>query len=122
MLRPRCRSCFIDAQNVEREHSTLGLAQLDPATFDPFHEYPNITDWCEHCDRVALRIGSKRRSRNFTACSPECENALRNAARHVARAQLRCTVCRNAFTPKRSDARYCSNACRQDAYRKRKLL
>lgn len=28
-----------------------------------------------------------------------------------------CKVCGNTFTPKRSDALYCSNACRQRAYR-----
>ena len=32
------------------------------------------------------------------------------------RAQV-CKVCGNVFTPKRSDAVYCSNACRQRAYR-----
>ena len=34
---------------------------------------------------------------------------------------LRCSVCGHGFTASRADARYCSNACRQDAYRKRKL-
>jgi len=30
-----------------------------------------------------------------------------------------CEVCGVAFTAKRSTARYCSNACRQEAYRRR---
>jgi hypothetical protein len=34
---------------------------------------------------------------------------------------LCCVVCREDFTASRADARYCSNACRQDAYRKRKV-
>jgi hypothetical protein len=34
---------------------------------------------------------------------------------------LRCHVCGETFEASRGDARYCSNACRQDAYRKRKL-
>jgi hypothetical protein len=34
---------------------------------------------------------------------------------------LRCLVCGETFEAVRADARYCSNACRQDAYRKRKL-
>lgn len=41
---------------------------------------------------------------------PSC-NALR----------LACIVCQQPFTASRGDARYCSSACRQDAYRKRKL-
>jgi hypothetical protein len=32
-----------------------------------------------------------------------------------------CEVCGEPFTPKRADGCCCSNACRQDAYRKRKL-
>jgi hypothetical protein len=28
-----------------------------------------------------------------------------------------CPACHGAFTPKRTDARYCSNKCRQKAYR-----
>lgn len=31
----------------------------------------------------------------------------------------RCATCTRQFTPARSDARYCSNACRQKAYRQR---
>ncbi len=34
---------------------------------------------------------------------------------------LVCQVCSEAFTASRADARFCSNACRQDAYRKRKM-
>jgi hypothetical protein len=37
------------------------------------------------------------------------------------RLRLRCRVCGEGFTASRADARFCSNACRQDAYRKRKL-
>jgi hypothetical protein len=32
-----------------------------------------------------------------------------------------CVVCGTEFVPTRSDARYCSDVCRQRAYRKRKL-
>lgn len=31
-----------------------------------------------------------------------------------------CAVCDDYFSARRADARYCSNACRQDAYRKRR--
>jgi hypothetical protein len=37
------------------------------------------------------------------------------------RPELACRVCGTEFTATRADARYCSNACRQDAYRKRKV-
>jgi hypothetical protein len=35
------------------------------------------------------------------------------------RQDLVCQCCGEKFTPKRADARYCSNACRQKVYRKR---
>lgn len=35
--------------------------------------------------------------------------------------EKRCQVCEIRFTASRGDVRYCSNACRQGAYRKRKL-
>jgi len=37
--------------------------------------------------------------------------------RQEARKDMVCPVCEKTFTPKRSDAKYCSNACRQKAYR-----
>jgi hypothetical protein len=40
-------------------------------------------------------------------------------ARARSEAETLCLGCSKAFVPGRSDARYCSNACRQKAYRKR---
>ena len=34
--------------------------------------------------------------------------------------EIRCATCNRGFIPKRSDAEYCSPACRQKAYRKNK--
>ena len=34
--------------------------------------------------------------------------------------EIRCTTCERLFTPTRSDAQFCSSACRQKAYRKSK--
>jgi hypothetical protein len=36
------------------------------------------------------------------------------------RAERRCETCGEAFSSKRADARHCSGACRQAAYRARK--
>jgi hypothetical protein len=59
------------------------------------------------------------------SCSPLCARERRNAdardRRLAARENRRCVVCDTEFTPARSDGRYCSSACRQDAYRKRKI-
>jgi hypothetical protein len=55
-------------------------------------------------------------------CSKRCAKRAEAERRRVKHEVRRCEVCEEAFTPTRSDARYCSSACRQDAYRKRKLV
>jgi len=55
-------------------------------------------------------------------CSQRCINDAymeRRRQRHDATLQKVCAVCGNTFTAKRTDARYCSHACKQSAYRKR---
>ena len=56
------------------------------------------------------------------ACSSRCSERVAAERRRVKHDARRCEVCEEEFTPKRADACYCSNACRQDAYRKRKLV
>jgi hypothetical protein len=52
-------------------------------------------------------------------CSSRCyQRNLR--ARHRAQAFETCLACGSNFAPKRKDARYCSGACKQSAFRKRK--
>ena len=66
------------------------------------------------------KVGRTRRwPRLCDSCAMESENARRREERRVARAGRVCPVCGVAFDPPRSDARYCSAACRQRAYRRR---
>ena len=76
---------------------------------------------CESCGRpVHYRPSYRRR---HVLCSSRCawlaaskrRSATTGAARHKA-----CAVCGTVFDPPRADARYCSPACRQRAYRQRK--
>jgi hypothetical protein len=57
----------------------------------------------------------------ITTCSKRCSEKTAAERRRVRHEEKTCAVCDELFVPKRCDARYCSNACRQDAYRKRKL-
>jgi hypothetical protein len=57
----------------------------------------------------------------ITTCSRRCSERVAAERRRVQHDERECAVCSERFTPKRVDVRYCSNACRQDAYRKRKL-
>ena len=53
-------------------------------------------------------------------CSNRCEQRERRKKRYRAqKARNICTICLETFQPKRGDAKFCSNACRQRAYRSR---
>jgi hypothetical protein len=57
-------------------------------------------------------------------CSRRCReraDAEKKRLEHERTHTRACEVCEETFIASRADARYCSNACRQDAYRKRKL-
>jgi hypothetical protein len=56
----------------------------------------------------------------ISTCSKRCSDRVEVERRRVEHQPRRCEICDEEFTPKRSDARFCSNACRQDAYRQRK--
>jgi hypothetical protein len=61
------------------------------------------------------------RRRRFEVCSEFCWQRAAAGARKAARyafMQHRCTVCDQPFVSRR-DAKFCSNACRQFAYRQR---
>jgi len=76
---------------MERFHWSLHLGR----------QWSEWEGYCERCAQTARNTNARERRRR-------------------ARADLACNACGTVFTPRRADARYCSNACRQDAYRKRK--
>ncbi len=79
---------------------------------------------CRGCERQ-MSIPSSRSSLPYEkraipcVCSSRCYQRIRRKER---REWLRypCKMCGKAFKPARADARYCSSACRQWAYRRRK--
>jgi len=75
---------------------------------------------CRRCGREVWRHGYASYG-SQTHCSRTCELATRRERRyHVPERRTECGSCGAMFTPPRSDGRYCSPACRQSAYRKRK--
>ena len=55
----------------------------------------------------------------YTTIYNQANNRRQREYRQMRRQDLVCQRCGEKFTPKRADARYCSNACRQKGYRKR---
>jgi hypothetical protein len=81
---------------------------------------------CEHCSRLVYQLYNRVRHRHTFCCS-ECEKVMRSALLSAAAKQQRakvrgstrqCKTCDKPFEPARTDASYCSNACRQKAYRR----
>lgn len=81
---------------------------------------------CECCGRP-VHVDRHRKHLRYFVCSDQCRIAIYNAN---ARAKLKrqgerpvpkqaCVICGALFTPKRSDAIYCSAACKQRGYRRK---
>jgi hypothetical protein len=73
--------------------------------------------YCERCGRriiFATQTKYPEPYRRIAYCSEACKE-VRAAAR-----QKTCEVCTGAFTATRRDAKTCSGACKQKAYRRRK--
>jgi hypothetical protein len=94
----QCRSCYdADDYNVTR----IGRGDLRESI-------------CRHCARVVHSTSGQWRS-----CTVACQERHRRARRRLGRPCATCATCTAPMTPARSDSRYCSNACRQRAYRRR---
>ena len=86
----------------------------DPCVTEAERENAAADTACEGC-------GQRMRCHKYdprTVCSDRCAQRVRRR-RHRASVRAVCTVCNETFTPKRGDARCCSNTCRQRAYRQR---
>jgi len=77
----------------------------------PFHTKCGRYRRCIECDAETLDFARDR-------CLA-CYQRLRRREKQKTRPMILCTSCNGHFRPKRSDARYCSGRCRQQAYRGR---
>jgi hypothetical protein len=75
---------------------------------------------CPHCERP---MHFDRYVRRPVACSYQCGYRLKIKKqlerRRVQHEEIKCMVCGESFISKRSDAKTCSNACRQAQHRAR---
>jgi hypothetical protein len=113
---PLCESCFRQlklGRGALGGYHEFGYRTLDDVRLP-------VVRRCEICGRQ-VAFGGYRQRRYGIFCSDGCERERVNRRRRVSHQPVACVVCDEHFTPARSDARYCSSACRQDAYRKRKL-
>ena len=96
-----------DAEDLVDEPEALDYDSLSPLELQI----------CPHCQSRR----HPRTAHRSVYCTPFCQRAARYAKGREARAlePRECEQCSETFEPTRSDARYCSSACRQRAYRQR---
>jgi hypothetical protein len=78
--------------------------------------YANRTADCPGCGIPMCFSRRDTYNTRWVACSTRCYQRAWRRSRRIETTRT-CAVCGQTFTPPRSDARYCSNACRQKHYR-----
>lgn len=71
---------------------------------------------CAQCARPTFLLQGKSSTR--VLCSKRCENIFYRTRKRTP--IFTCEACNAPFTPNRADAKHCSPACKQKAYRQRK--
>jgi hypothetical protein len=142
ILRPDLNDTAADAlrrQDAEADRTTR-LAELmwarddllrrapEPVTGKTVGHDPTFTrnvgeGECKGCQKTwkeGARFWNSRAWPGYCSwCVPGLENARQREKRRRARANRPCQGCTRTFTGSRSDAAYCSRACKQRAYRQR---
>lgn len=93
------------APAVAQGQEPMDLGDVEPGQF---------TDPLRFTEMAEMRRELRQSSRQRELRDLKLELIARSRA-----ALCRCRVCRHEFAAWRGDARYCSNACRQRAYRRR---
>lgn len=73
--------------------------------------------YCEGCRQVFYTTVFSKKYCCYETCGKKMLKLKHRAARWNERRGTVCQECGQLFTPKRNDAKYCCNACRQKAYR-----
>lgn len=72
---------------------------------------------CAGCFKAFYTTVSSKKYCNYNTCGMKVFKFKKRMERKMNRSDTVCEECGKLFTPKRAGAHYCSNACRQKAYR-----
>ena len=78
--------------------------------------------WYQRCRGCGVWMNRDREKYCCSECQREAEARRKREHRQQWRMNKTCPICGEKFTPKRADAKYCSAACRQRAFRKRQVI
>jgi hypothetical protein len=112
---PVCGDCWPKLRELDPWARLSGDAD---ATWKPHlwkADSPFVSKPCSGCGR---RVVTGFWLRYVIVCSDRCARQVRAERRRARPIQRQCS-CGRVFTPPRRDGWYCSNACRQRAYRQR---
>ena len=127
----KCGRQIAASDPVWRERCSLGQGwfgghreTVAPVCFSCKSEYERFSALpCGGCGRVVHNLDIGYRDRSLWFCSEVCQAKARAAQarerRREARDSRTCEGCAKTFNPTRTDARFCSVACKQRAYRQR---
>jgi len=133
--KPLCQQCFSSGQGRrkyrrwnrgERQwnswHDLAGTMKgwcwADNALGKAERQQRQIQSKCRGCGRTLIAMNHWR----SWLCSRACCMRLCRRRQKKNPTKCICSICQKTFEPKRSDARYCSHACRQRDYRTRKAV
>jgi hypothetical protein len=116
MDRKACAQC----KKLFKPHESVWLGRLD------INSYPLIAV----CNRCIKKSGLGQKLVNPSLFRYPLDDPLkryrwrllakkRSEERKAKRGQMLCATCNQSFTPKRADAKHCSDKCKQKAYRQR---
>ncbi len=89
------------------------LEKYQGYVYDP----PVLKKRCAGCGEIFYTQARSRLYCDLAACARLAINRRNKERRLAQRENTMCLCCGKLFTPKRTDAKYCSNACRQKGYR-----
>jgi hypothetical protein len=102
-----CAACATPAEAAEAEHELNCRGCGQPmATPHPHYSFE-------------AEDGATYGRLRYKVCSDRCAQRWRRHRQAEGQPLATCETCKTAFRPTRKDARFCSNACRQWAYRQR---
>lgn len=129
MICGKCKRDIADGEPVtrlriksHRYHNVICLEPVCGRCFKPADDQQFTAEDCEGCGRLVHQVPRAGRWRTF--CCDECRGQVQTIEARKRRTDVRgvkrpCALCGERFDPARNDARFCSPACRQKAYRRR---
>ena len=116
------------------ELSVTETPQYDSPAEREYAEQEKLKDWyetntgykvwkrkCELCGKEFYTINYFRKYCHLSDCKSIAKQKRNEEKKQKHYSNHICSVCGSSFSSKRADAKFCSNACRQKAYRLKKV-